>query len=170
MIFADNFSATKEVLARRNYLLGFLALIPLVFFIFILIPVVTIPANDISFQLSIFTSRDYIVLSTLAVLSSLFIVLQIYTYKIVRRRKERAKVLGQSAVGGYSGLVAAMFGTAACASCLAALFGFLGIGTVFFLIRYQWLIVSGAILLILISIYFTSKKCASCITDSKKEN
>ena len=169
-IIAQIFTTAKEVLTKRNYLLGFFIFIPVIFSIFVLIPVLTIPANSISFQLSIFTIRDYTLISTLSILASFFIILQIYTYKIVRDRKERVKVLGQGAVGGYGGLVAAVFGTAACASCLAALFGFLGLGTVFFLIRYQWLICSGAILLILISIYFTSKKCASCITDSKKEN
>jgi len=50
------------------------------------------------------------------------------------------------------------------------IFGFLGIGTVFFLVKYQWFIAGIAILIMLVSLYFTSLKlslklngvCDSC--------
>ena len=63
---------------------------------------------------------------------------------------------------GGGGVFAALFGgllaTAACSSCIAAILGFLGAGTVFFVLRNQPWVVAIAILIFLISIYFTAKK------------
>lgn len=153
--------ASKQVLSSRNYLIGFISLILIIFGGFIFIPVLTIPANSFLLQLTIFTLRDYFLLAILSTLTSLLIVMQIFSYK-------QAKLYSASitAIGSGSAVVAALFGTASCASCLAAVFGFLGLGTVFFLVEYQWLIVGIAIILMLISLYFTSLKlnggCDTC--------
>ncbi|MBI2671420.1 hypothetical protein HYX16_00640 [Candidatus Woesearchaeota archaeon] len=87
--------------------------------------------------------------------------MQIFSYK-----QAKSFSPGRTAVGGGSAVVAALFGTASCASCLVAVLGFLGIGTVFFLVEYQWFIVGLAILIMLVSLYLTSLKlngvCNSC--------
>lgn len=63
---------------------------------------------------------------------------------------------------------AAIVGTAACASCLAFLFGIagLGIGSVAFVLKYQTFFLFGSIALIVLSLYFTAgkvnKHCVSC--------
>ena len=99
---------------------------------------------------------------TLSSLIGLMVSMQVYVYKI----KKSAKGVGRGAVGGFSSIMAGLFGTASCSSCVAALFGFLGVGTVFFLIQYQWYIVGISLFLMLISIYFTSlsieKNCEAC--------
>lgn len=144
-------TASKNVLTNRNYLLSFIVLMFAIFAVFISIPVFLIPANSLSFQLTVFTIKDYLLLSVLSVLASLLITMQIFTYK-------QAKICspGNVATSSGSAIVAALFGTASCSACLAAVFGFLGLGTVFFLVEYQWFIVGVAIILILISLYFTS--------------
>lgn len=87
--------------------------------------------------------------------------MQVFSY-----RQAKLYSSGKTAVGGGSAVIAALFGTASCSSYLAGVFGFLGIGTVFFLVEYQWLIVGIAILIMLVSLYFTSLKlngvCESC--------
>jgi len=154
-------NASKQVLSSRGYFISFIFLAFVIFSLFVAIPTLLIPANSLLFQLSVFTLKDYTLLTVLSILTSLLIVMQIFTYK-------QAKICssGNIATSSGSAIVAALFGTASCASCLAAVFGFLGLGTIFFLIKYQWIVVSMAILLILISLYLTSLKlngvCNSC--------
>lgn len=150
--------ASSTVLSRKTYLFTFLAFTPLAFFIFVFIPTVTIPGNSIDFQLSIFTTRDYVLLGILSLLTSLFLVIQIFIFRNSLNSKARLSTIGKGGIGGYAAVVASVFGTASCSACLFALFGFLGASTLLFLIQHQWYIVSGAIILILISLYFTARK------------
>jgi len=154
-------TASKEVLSRKSYLMAFIALVFIIITIFISIPIFLIPANSLLFQLTVFTIKDYLLLTVLSILTSLIIVMQVFSYKDAKFCSP-----GKTAVSGGSAVVAALFGTASCSACLAAVFGFLGIGTVFFLVEYQWFIVGIAILIMLISLYFTSLKlkgfCESC--------
>jgi len=146
------YKATKRTLSNKNYFLSFILISILSLTIFILIPVFVIPGNDLLFQLGIFTYWNYILMFTLAILISLMISMQIYNYKL----KKSIKKAGGAVAGGFSGFIAGIFGTASCASCVAAIFGFLGVGTVFFLIQYQWYIVGISLFFILLSIYFNS--------------
>jgi len=146
------YNSTKEILSKKNYLLLFLIIAIIVLAIYITIPVFTITGNDFLFQLSIFTFKDYVVMIPFSLLVSLMISMQIYSYK----QRRSLRIVGKSIVGGYSGIVAGIFGTASCASCVAAIFGFLGTGSVLFLIANQWWVVSIAGLLVLLSLYLTS--------------
>lgn len=159
------FDAFKEVLGRRNYLLGFFISNIIFLSVFILLPTFLIPANSLAFQLSIFTIKDYLLLLSLSALSSLLIVMQIYVYK-----KAKAIQSTKVALQGSSAIIAAIFGTASCSSCLAAIFGFLGIGSVLFLIAYKNFIVAGSILIILISLYYASIKVKGVCDGCKKED
>lgn len=154
-------AASKQVLKNKSYLVGFSTLIIMFFILFIILPVLLIPANSLKFQLSIFTLKDYILLGFLSTLSSLLITMQIFAYK-----KAKQKQIAKGALGSSSAIIAAIFGTASCSSCLAAVFGFLGIGTVLFLAKYRSVVVALAIALMLLSLYFTSLKikrvCENC--------
>ena len=166
--FAQTYFAISTVLKKRNYVL--LVLIVFIFFfgLFILIPLITIPGNDFWFQLSIFRTRDYILMAFLALLVGLNLALQTYNFK----RKREAQKLSQSVMGGtvsgLSGIFGAVVGTAACASCLASFFGLIGLGTgsVFFVLQNQSYFLLGAIALMIISLYFAARKvnkvCDSC--------
>lgn len=166
------FIASKTVFSKKIYLLGFLALVPLIFLFFVYIPVKTIPGNSLEFQLSIFSQRDYILTTLFSLLVGLFLMMQIFVIRNAMGRKNILTSVTTGSVGGYVAAVGAIFGTAACASCLFAILGFLGAGTVLTLLRYQWYVVGGAIFLLLISIYFLSKKvngvCESCRIDKRK--
>ena len=167
------FIASKTVLSKKFYLLGFLTLIPLTFFLFVMIPVWTIPGNSLDFQLGIFSERDYILLSILLFLTSLFLTMQVFIFRNSISAKDKTTAAVKGGVGGYTAVVGSVFATAACSSCLFALFGFLGFGTLFFLLEHQWYILTGAMLLLVVYLYFASKKvngiCDVCFVDSKKK-
>lgn len=166
------FIADKMVLSKKTYLLGFLVLVPIMFLFFVYIPVKTIPGNNLNFQLSIFTTRDYILTTIFSLLFSLFLTMQIFVIRNAIDKKNILTSVGAGGIGGYVATVGAIFGTVACGSCLFAIIGFLGASTVFTLLKYQWYVVSGAILVLLVSIYFLSKKvngiCESCRVDKRK--
>lgn len=160
-------TACTKVLEKKNYIIAFIAMVLFFFSIFILMPVFFIPANTLSTQLTIFRVKDYALLILLSTLASLLIVMQAFSYKHAKQCSP-----GKAVVGSGSAIVAALVGTASCASCLIAVFGLLGlgIGAVSLLIKYQWIIVSIGIGLILISLYFTSVKIAGvCVVINTRD-
>lgn len=165
-------SAIKITLSNKWYLLGFLALVLLTFLFFVYIPVKMIPGNSLNLQLYIFTTRDYLLTAVFSILLGLFLTMQIFVIRNAMDRKSVLASAGAGGVGGYVAAVGAIFGTAACSSCLFAILGFLGASTVFTLLKYQWYVVSGAIVILLISIYFLSRKvngiCESCRIDKRR--
>lgn len=158
--------AIKVVLRNKNYLAGFIVLSLGIFWLFIYIPVKNIPGNDFAFQLSIMTLQDKLLSGLLAVLVSLSLVMNVYAFKLKRSTKIGISMVGQGGGGLFSGIVASVFGTATCAACISSIFGFLGTGGVLFLLEYRTQIVLASIVLLLISLYFTSAKvlgiCKSC--------
>lgn len=150
--------ASKTVLSNKMYLLGFLALVLLMFLFFIYIPVKAIPGNSLKFQLAIFSQRDYLLTALFSILVSIFLIMQLFVLRNKSTSKTVLASVSSGGIGGYIATIGAIFGTAACGSCLFAIVGFLGASTVFTLLKYQWYVVSGAIVILLISIYFLSKK------------
>lgn len=158
--------AIATILRERKYLALFLILYPIVFSVFVLIPIRAIPGNDLKFQLSIFTLRDYVVLIVLTLLIALSVIMQAYIFRRARKAQEKAATLGSGLAGGYSGVLASVFATASCSSCAAALLGFLGSGSVLFLVENRWWVTFGTTILLFISLYFSAKKvvrvCVRC--------
>lgn len=154
----------KEPFKKTNYAILFAILALGMFALFTIIPVWTVAGNTLAIQLEIFTLRDYATLILLSGLSALFITMQIY----VMRSRKKVEGVGRAVGGGLGTLFAGIAGTAFCASCLAPLFAFFGIGFggVIFVLNYRWYFVVGITLLMLIAIYLTARKisrvCVSC--------
>lgn len=159
-------SAHKLVFSDKRYLFGFLVTAFAMFWLLLYIPIRAIPGNDLAFQLSILTPKDWFLFTVLPVLTALSMVMNIYILKNKGSAQDGAVIVGQGGTGFFSGIIASVFGTATCASCVATIFGFLGIGGVLFLLQYRTYITTAAIILLLISLYFTSKRvlnaCESC--------
>ncbi|HEC93899.1 MAG TPA: hypothetical protein ENI56_00815 [Candidatus Kaiserbacteria bacterium] len=164
--FQTIFSAIKAVLHERRYRYFTLPTAVFFFIIFLAIPIITIPANTLKFQLSLLTITDYITLTALAILGSLFLLMNIYAYKQSRQNKARLGVMAEGGFGGSSVILASIFGAASCPMCVVALFGFLGFGVVGFLVQYQVWILIASLVLMFIPLYFTSQKimgiCKKC--------
>jgi len=160
--------ASQKVLKNSKYQLLFAVTTVVFFCFFILIPLVTIPGNDLKFQLGIFRTRDYVLMAFLAVLVGLNLALQVYSFKQRGGTQKIPQSVMGGTVSGLSGIFGAVVGTAACASCLASLFGIIGLGTgsVFFVLKNQSYFLIGAIAVMLISLYFAARKinkiCQSC--------
>lgn len=160
------FLAVKHVLSSKSYLVGLFSLTFVIFWLLIYIPVRTIPGNDFAFQLSLLAPKDHILLITLSVLTALSIIMNVYVLRHKPTIQTGLSMTGQGGTGLISGIIGSVFGTATCASCVASILGFLGIGGVLFLLQYRTWITTASIILILVSLYFTSRKilgiCESC--------
>jgi hypothetical protein len=154
----------KEPFKNSNYATLFMVVLFLMFALFTLVPVWTVSGNTLAYQLKIFTTRDYTVLILLSGLSAIFITMQVFVMNL----RKKVAGLGGTVGGGLGALFAGIAGTAFCASCLAPLFAFFGIGFggVVFVLNYRWYFVVGIATLILIAIYLTARKinkvCTSC--------
>jgi len=101
-------------------------------------------------------------------LVGLNLALQVYSFKQRGGTQKIPQSVMGGTVSGLSGIFGAVVGTAACASCLASLFGIIGLGTgsVFFVLKNQSYFLIGAIAVMLISLYFAARKinkiCQSC--------
>lgn len=165
------FLAVKLVLSNRNYLFTMIFLAIGLFWLFIYIPVRSVPGNDFAFQLSILRPGEVVLLTILSTLTALSLTFNIFALSHKSSLQTGASMIGQGATGFFSGMLATVFGSATCAYCVSAIFGFLGVGSVFFLLDYRTPITLGAITLLLISLYFTSRKvlgiCEACITHGR---
>lgn len=160
--------ATRQILKIPEYL-ALCVITSFVFFVlFIVIPVFTIPGNSLAFQLSIFREQDYVLMAFLAMLVGLNVALQWCSFQQRKAQQDISKSVAQGVSSGVLGVFGAVVGTAACASCLAFLFGLIGLGTgsVFFVLKNQSYFLLVAIALMIIMLYFAARKinkvCTSC--------
>ena len=154
----------------RNYKLWFLGLTILFIFLYLLIPVWLTPGNSVTFQLSLLTTRDYVLFVTLSAVTALLVLMQVFI--VLRSKKDHARAVGQGGVGVSSALFGGLLATAACSSCIAAILGFLGAGSVFFVLENQPYFVAVALALVGIALYFSAwriqKYCENCKVSPNK--
>ncbi len=172
-IHAHIVTAARAVLREKAYRLAFIPLGLVVLAFFVAIPTVTIPGNSLRLQFSLYSLQSYITLAVLSLLAALFVLMNVYAYKRAQAAKERFGVVAKGGLGGALGAVASIFGAASCPMCVAALFSFLGFGTVGFLVQYQWWVFFAALGFMLLALYFTSRKvngvCASCVAHAQEK-
>lgn len=159
-------TASQKVCETRRYLAVLLLLVPAIAFLLFLIPVKTIPGNDLAFQSQIFGAQDYLMLLLIAILESLLLLMFFYLLRRARTQKLKLSALGQSPLGIASGIPAFLLGTKLCPLCLAGIFGFLGSGFVFSILKYRLWIFAASIIILLLSLYSIAKKingaCEAC--------
>lgn len=151
--------SAREVMRQKYSHYLFIPLAAVLWFGFVTIPVLAIPSNTYVLQFSLYTAADYIILSLLALIGALFFLTHVYSFKKSRESRNAGTALS-GGVGGIAGFSASIFGAASCPMCVAALFGFLGFGTVGFLVNNQWMVFVVSALLVVVSLYFVSKKVA----------
>lgn len=158
--------AVKQLLNTPKSKFIFAIITSFFFIVLAAAPVFLVPGNDIFFQIKIYAARDWILLAVLAPLSAILMYLQFVVFKQTNSLKDRTKSLGSAGAGGYSTVVAGLLATASCGSCVAGLFGFLGVGGVLVITQYRWLFALGAIFVVLTALYFAArrynKRCQTC--------
>ena len=159
--FLQIFRAANSVLSSKRYLFLFTFFSVAVFWGLLLAPG-QITSSDIKSQG--FTNGDYVVLGTIAIIASLIIVMQIFSFRLTG--KVGAGQSAFSGIGFLSAMTSAIFSSATCGLCVAAVFGFLGAGGVIFLVDNRMYVIIGSIILLALSLYFSSKKvnndCDAC--------
>jgi hypothetical protein len=155
-------ATTKIIFKQKKYRAIFVIVSILFFALFILIPTFSIEYNTLSFQLSTFSLSEYLLMVFLALLIGVTFTLQIYTFRNKTSCSTSASVARGTATG-VSGVFAAILGTAFCASCLVPLFAAVGLGTgsLFFVLEHRTAFLAGAIVLMLVSLYFALKKATA---------
>lgn len=143
---------------ERKILSLFFSLFLAILYVIIYIPVKNVPGNTFRFQISLFTFGDWILLLTLSFLTSLSLVMNIFVIRNNLKSFRGLTTVGQGSFGIFSGLIGSLFGTASCASCVGSVLGFLGVGGILFLLKFRQIIVASSILIMIVTLYFTSKK------------
>ncbi len=153
--------ATKIVLTDTKYRLLFLAIWVGFFLVMFFIPVVTIPGDDAVFQSKLFSGQDYLLLAVVSGISALIMAMQIRIFHVPHHAH-----VTSTAVGAGAGFAAAIFATSTCTLCLGALVSFLGAGTIFTLSEHRLSILFGSLLLLTVSLHFSSRRlvqgCTTC--------
>ena len=161
------FIAAKTVLTQsRWYQVWFVLLSAIIFLAYIFLPVWLTPGNDLEFQLSLLRMKDYSLFVSLSFVTSLLILMQVFLAIRTKKYRERLRAVGGGGVSLFSSIFGGLLATAACSSCIAALVGFLGAGSVFFVFRYQRYVIIGAFVLVLLGLYVGAKQvnkyCENC--------
>lgn len=156
-------SAVKTVFSTWNYRILGLLLSFLFMILYISVPVFTIPGNSYGFFLEITPILELTSIAVLAIIVGVVFTMQIYSWK-------NGYKLSTSPALGFTGLISgsisSIFSTATCSACVAALFSFLGFGGVLFMIEHRMEIIAVTSIIVLIPLFFTSRKivngCGTC--------
>lgn len=160
-------SAVKKVLRQPTYLTAFGLLVPSIAFLLFLIPVVTIPGNDIALALKAqAATKGYFTLIPIAVLESLLLVMFWYTLRRSHTNKNSLTVVGGSNLGAGSGVLAFLFGSKLCPVCIAAIFGVFGSGATLAVLQYRAWLFAVSLVVLGVSLYLVARKvnekCEHC--------
>lgn len=161
-------SAISTALHQKTSLLAGAIAAVLFFALFVALPIWTIPGNSLAFQLKIFRPYDYALMGILAILVGLTVSLETYSGRRRRGADDGARLAVQGTLSGGLGVFAAVVGTATCGSCLAVLFGLLGLGaaSTFFVLQNQQTFLLAAMGVMLIALFVAARRvsrvCRSC--------
>lgn len=152
--------AIKKVLGTRSYLLIFFASAVASFLSLVTLPLYTVPGNTLALQLKIFTAKDYLLMVFLSLLAGLNLALSWYGFVQQKKISGASQAVAGGAVSTIAGIFGAVVATASCFSCLMALLGLvgLGLGSALFILKNQSYFLLGAIALMLLSLYFATRK------------
>ncbi|MEK6812792.1 MAG: hypothetical protein AABX86_01615 [Nanoarchaeota archaeon] len=146
--------------AKYRYITIIAALVFL--FLYVLLPLITVPGNDLAFFFETTTVGQWIILMVLSIVTGMLISMQFYLFEAKRKVAEGTPTIIAGVVSFSSGL----FSSAACASCVATVFAFLSTSGVLFLLTYRWYLVAASFLLLGTALVFVSRRimqhCTSC--------
>ncbi len=147
-------------IAQRPICVGvFMGAVFIFAYMFVALPAFYIPNNNIKFQISTYSTEDYVLLFVLTLLSALSVTVQIYKWKNPSKTcKPVLPIYGASSTA-LSAAFAAIVGTATCAACVAPIVSLLGLGLggTIFLLKYKLVFSAIAIFIIMMSIYLALK-------------
>lgn len=155
--------SVKLVLSNRKYLS--IWLISTLFFlgVYVFLPVYLTPGNDLDFFLKITPYWQILLLAALAMLMGLVISMQLYIKNALGSGIGAVKIAASGAITSLSSIISGVFSTATCSSCVAAVLGFLGLGSsfAFLLLQYQWQVAALGFIIAIASVHFSARRISS---------
>ena len=155
--------ALKTIFKNRKYIYLFIFLTLAAIALYILVPVYTIPGNDLQFWLSIIPWWGYPILFAFSIALSLLLTMKVYEFRHSHSVFSKAEDAGSI----FAVIVAGIYTTAACAACISTLFVFIGASGVLYLNQYRNVFMIISIVITIVAIYFTAKKINSKCTTCK---
>ncbi len=158
----------KTIFKNKNYLYLFFILTVFSIGLYLLVPVYTIPGNDLSFWLKIMPWWGYPVLILFSIALGLLFTMKIYEFRHMHSVAQKTGSIGSIVAVIFAGF----YTTAACAACISTFFVFIGAGGVLFLNKYRDIALFLSVLITIFAIYFTARKinnkCDSCNISSSR--
>jgi uncharacterized membrane protein YiaA len=145
--------AANTVLSEKKYFFAFIILSIGIFWVLVLAPDKIAGAGAITRSFRVW---EYVFLAAIALLASLVVLMQVFSFKMTRRMNAGQSAL--TSVGFFSAFMSAVFSSAVCGLCVSALFGFLGAGGIIFLVDNRLYVVAGSVSLLLLSLFLSSKR------------
>lgn len=132
-----------------------------VFALFVFVPVLTTPGNDLAFQLHLLSWPVLVLMIVLSVLNGVLVQMQIWL-----RRHRLVSHNVKHAAGALGILVSGIAATLACAACYSPLLALFGLGGTIFVATYRWWFAALALALTVFALYHTSRQvlglCDAC--------
>jgi hypothetical protein len=155
--------ALSAVFGRPRYVALAAVLSAASFAFYVSVPVLSVPGNSYGFFFESTPATDIAVIAALSALMGIVLSMQAYAWG---NRAETARDAGIGLAGFFSGAVSSIFASATCASCVSALFSFIGFGGVVFLTEHKAEVTAITAGIVMLSFYLTSRriagKCDSC--------
>ncbi|MEW6722681.1 MAG: hypothetical protein AB1324_05455 [Candidatus Micrarchaeota archaeon] len=159
----DIVKALSSVFSGPRYVLLAAALAVLSFSFYISVPVFVVPGNSYAFFFASTPLPELLVIGDVSALMGAVLAMQAYAWQ---NRIETVRNAGMGLAGFLSGAASSVFATATCASCVSAIFSFVGFGGAVFLVEHRGEMMALTAGIVLLSLYFTSKRiageCGSC--------
>jgi len=158
-------SAMWTVLSRWTYRVAFVILAALFVALYISIPVMLIPGNTFTFQLSLYTPADYAIFISISILTSLLVLMQVFSF--LHSRTYSARAIGRGSVGVFSGIFSGMFASVTCVPCAIGFLGIFGsVESTLIISKYQYYFIAVASIFVLWGMYHASRRvmgyCKEC--------
>jgi len=161
---ATLFAAIGSVLGKPRYALAALFAAFVFFGVYLFVPILLVPGNTFSLELSLITPLEYVLLTALALMTGTLLSLELFAFR-------QSRALHARAAGGVSGLVASLTGgilaAASCGCGVGILLGAVGLGGgTLFVVAHQTTIVFAMLGVVAVGLYFSARRaagiCATC--------
>ncbi len=150
----------KTFVKPTDYAVGFGVAVA-VFALFVFVPVVTTPGNDLAFQLHLLSWPVIGLMVLLSVMNGMLVQMQLWL-----RRHKLVSHNVKHAAGAMGILVSGVAATLACAACYSSLLAVFGLGGTIFVASYRWWFATFAMALTVFALYHTSRQvlglCDAC--------
>lgn len=150
----------KTFVKPTDYAVGFGVALA-VFALFVFVPVLTTPGNDVAFQLHLLSWPVLVLMFVLSVFSGILVQMQLWL-----RRHRLVSHNAKHAAGAMGILVSGIAATLACAACYSSLLAIFGLGGTIFVATYRWWFAAFAMALTVYALYHTSRTvlglCDAC--------